>query len=124
MLSRCPGHLSPSLLSSPLADLSPLRLDFNSDDEKMLIEQVFMNAIEALSDDDRRLPQVETLLPLLKKGVGIHHGGLLPILKEIIEILFQVSSSSPSPAVLPAAPKTSSPPHSLSLSALLSAVRS
>lgn len=58
----------------------------------MLIEQVFMNAIEALSDDDRRLPQVETLLPLLKKGVGIHHGGLLPILKEIIEILFQVSS--------------------------------
>lgn len=56
----------------------------------MLIEQVFTNAIEALSDDDRRLPQVETLLPLLKKGVGIHHGGLLPILKEIIEILFQV----------------------------------
>ncbi len=66
------------------------RLDFNSDDEKLLVEQVFLNAIEALSDDDRRLPQVETLLPLLKKGVGIHHGGLLPILKEIIEILFQV----------------------------------
>jgi ATP-dependent RNA helicase DOB1 len=26
---------------------------------------------------------------LLKQGVGIHHGGLLPILKEVIEILFQ-----------------------------------
>ena len=86
MLSRCPGSL-------PFSDLSSFfsRLDFNSDDEKMLIEQVFTNAIEALSDDDRRLPQVETLLPLLKKGVGIHHGGLLPILKEIIEILFQVA---------------------------------
>lgn len=34
--------------------------------------------------------QVEAILPLLKRGVGIHHGGLLPILKEIIEILFQV----------------------------------
>ena len=48
-----------------------------------------MNAMEALSEDDRQLPQVQTILPLLKRGVGIHHGGLLPILKEIIEILFQ-----------------------------------
>jgi ATP-dependent RNA helicase DOB1 len=29
------------------------------------------------------------MLPILKKGIGIHHGGLLPIVKEIIEILFQ-----------------------------------
>ena len=28
------------------------------------------------------------MLPLLKKGIGIHHGGLLPLLKETIEILF------------------------------------
>lgn len=28
-------------------------------------------------------------MPLLKKGIGIHHSGLLPILKEVIEILFQ-----------------------------------
>ena len=27
------------------------------------------------------------MLPLLKKGIGIHHGGLLPLLKETIEIL-------------------------------------
>ncbi len=65
------------------------RLDFNSVDEKALVEQVFMNAIEALSEDDRRLPQIQTILPLLRRGVGIHHGGLLPVLKEIIEILFQ-----------------------------------
>ncbi len=32
--------------------------------------------------------QVEHILPLLKKGIGVHHGGLLPILKETIEILF------------------------------------
>ncbi|KAL6058327.1 Exosome RNA helicase MTR4 [Balamuthia mandrillaris] len=65
------------------------KLDFNNDDEKKLVESVFMNAIDSLSDDDKRLPQVEHILPLLKRGIGIHHGGLLPILKEVIEILFQ-----------------------------------
>lgn len=33
--------------------------------------------------------QVSNILPLLKRGVGVHHSGLLPILKEVIEILFQ-----------------------------------
>lgn len=30
-----------------------------------------------------------TFFQILKRGIGIHHGGLLPILKEVIEILFQ-----------------------------------
>lgn len=64
------------------------REDFTDDIEKDLITQVYTNAIESLSEDDRKLPQVEALLPLLKRGIGIHHGGLLPILKEIVEILF------------------------------------
>lgn len=29
------------------------------------------------------------MLPLLKRGIGVHHSGLLPVLKEVIEILFQ-----------------------------------
>ena len=41
-----------------------------------------------LSEEDRQLPQVQSVLPLLRRGIGIHHGGLLPILKETIEILF------------------------------------
>lgn len=64
------------------------REDYTDDVEKDLISQVYANAIESLGEDDRKLPQVEALLPLLKKGIGIHHGGLLPILKEIVEILF------------------------------------
>ena len=32
--------------------------------------------------------QVEHVLPLLRKGIGVHHSGLLPLLKETIEILF------------------------------------
>ena len=49
--------------------------DYTDDTEKELISQVYKNAIESLGEDDRKLPQVEALLPLLKKGVGIHHGG-------------------------------------------------
>ncbi|KAL7411383.1 antiviral helicase [Mrakia frigida] len=65
------------------------KLEFNTDDERDLVGSVFENAINALSEDDRDLPQIQSLLPLLKRGIGIHHGGLLPILKEVIEILFQ-----------------------------------
>ncbi|VDN10035.1 unnamed protein product [Dibothriocephalus latus] len=62
--------------------------DFNTPAEKKVVEEVFKNAISGLSPEDRSLPQVESVLPLLVKGIGIHHGGLLPILKETIEILF------------------------------------
>jgi len=33
-----------------------------------LVEDVFNNAIATLSDEDKKLPQVEHVLPLLKKG--------------------------------------------------------
>lgn len=69
--------------------LQMARLDFNSEEEKMLVEKVFVSAMDSLSEDDKALPAVQTILPLLKNGVGIHHGGLLPILKEVIELLFQ-----------------------------------
>ncbi|KAJ8951031.1 hypothetical protein NQ314_007731 [Rhamnusium bicolor] len=64
------------------------KLDFNTTAEKQLVDEVFNNAMDVLTEDDRHLPQVENLLPLLRRGIGIHHGGLLPILKETIEILF------------------------------------
>jgi ATP-dependent RNA helicase DOB1 len=62
--------------------------DYNDDNEKDLVDLVYANAIDSLSKDDQQLPQVVALLPLLKRGIGVHHGGLLPILKEIVEILF------------------------------------
>ncbi|KAF4316428.1 hypothetical protein G195_010019 [Phytophthora kernoviae 00238/432] len=64
------------------------KLDFNTEEEKQSVDQLFKNAMDSLSDDDRALPQVDSILPLLRRGIGIHHGGLLPILKEVIEILF------------------------------------
>ncbi|CAG8458277.1 12786_t:CDS:10 [Ambispora leptoticha] len=63
--------------------------DFNDETEREMVQQVFTNAISSLSDDDRNLPQIGAILPLLKRGIGIHHSGLLPFLKEVTEILFQ-----------------------------------
>ncbi|XP_055713535.1 exosome RNA helicase MTR4 [Phlebotomus papatasi] len=68
--------------------LQMAKLDLNTAEEKRLVDEVFNNAMDVLSDEDRKLPQVENVLPLLRRGIGIHHGGLLPILKETIEILF------------------------------------
>lgn len=65
------------------------KLDFNDDDERSALTKIFDNAISLLPDADKELPQIKNILPLLKRGIGIHHSGLLPILKEIIEILFQ-----------------------------------
>ncbi|XP_076635759.1 exosome RNA helicase Mtr4 [Colletes latitarsis] len=64
------------------------KLDLNTIEEKKLVNEVFNNAMDVLNEEDRRLPQVENVLPLLRRGIGIHHGGLLPILKETVEILF------------------------------------
>ncbi|SMQ55940.1 unnamed protein product [Zymoseptoria tritici ST99CH_3D7] len=65
------------------------QLAFNDESEKAMVSKVFSSAIEMLSDEDKELPQIQHLLPLLRRGIGIHHSGLLPILKETIEILFQ-----------------------------------
>ncbi|KAG0641617.1 putative atp-dependent rna helicase dob1 protein [Tuber brumale] len=64
-------------------------LAFNDDAEKEMVGKVFGNAISSLSEEDRGLSQIQHVLPLLRRGIGIHHSGLLPILKEVIEILFQ-----------------------------------
>lgn len=67
------------------------KFSLNNDSEKQVVRRVFTNAVMSLSETDRELPQIANILPLLEKGIGVHHSGLLPILKETIEILFQES---------------------------------
>ena len=64
-------------------------LNFNTDEEQESVELIFNQALDILKEEDRGLNFIETLLPLLKRGIGVHHSGLLPILKEVIELLFQ-----------------------------------
>lgn len=53
------------------------------------IHYMFQKCINKLKPEDRELPQVLILQDSLKRGIGVHHSGILPILKEIVEMLFQ-----------------------------------
>lgn len=65
------------------------QFDFNNEEEKRLVKTVFDNAIDVLDVEDRQLPQIKFLYPYLLRGIAFHHSGLLPLLKEIVELLFQ-----------------------------------
>ncbi|KAH9608162.1 hypothetical protein KSS87_012144 [Heliosperma pusillum] len=69
--------------------MSMSKLDFNTQEEKDMVEQVFRNAVLCLNEEDRCLPAIELMLPLLQRGIAVHHSGLLPIIKELVELLFQ-----------------------------------
>ena len=64
-------------------------LDLTSSKEKHYIHIFFQKGISRLKDQDRKLPQVTKMQELLTRGFAVHHSGILPILKEIIEMLFQ-----------------------------------
>ncbi|ESW32214.1 hypothetical protein PHAVU_002G303000 [Phaseolus vulgaris] len=69
--------------------MSMSKLDFNTPEEKENVEQVFRNAVLCLNEEDRCLPAIELMLPLLQRGIAVHHSGLLPVIKELVELLFQ-----------------------------------
>lgn len=46
--------------------------------------QVFKNAIQSLSEADQQLPLLQRMLPTLKRGIAVHHSGLLPTIKELV----------------------------------------
>lgn len=62
--------------------------DFCTATEKSAIHMIIEKSLARLKPEDRALPQILRLRELLGRGVAVHHGGLLPIMKEIVEILF------------------------------------
>ncbi|KAJ9605383.1 Antiviral helicase ski2 [Cladophialophora chaetospira] len=62
--------------------------DFCTATEKSAIHMIIERSIARLKPEDRVLPQIKRLREMLGRGVAVHHGGLLPIVKEIVEILF------------------------------------
>ncbi|XP_043494630.1 helicase SKI2W [Polistes fuscatus] len=58
--------------------------------EKMQVRSFFEHTMKYLKGTDKHLPQVCMMQNLLERGIGIHHSGILPILKETVEILFQM----------------------------------
>ncbi|KAE8705638.1 Helicase SKI2W [Hibiscus syriacus] len=62
--------------------------DLTSSSEKSEIRVFCDKAFSRLKGSDRNLPQVVRVQGLLCRGIGVHHAGLLPIVKEVVEMLF------------------------------------
>lgn len=62
--------------------------DLTSNSEKSEIRVFCDKAFSRLKGSDRNLPQVVGIQSLLRRGIGVHHAGLLPIVKEVVEMLF------------------------------------
>ncbi|KAI9860242.1 MAG: hypothetical protein M1824_003242 [Vezdaea acicularis] len=63
-------------------------LDYCTAAEKSAIHMILEKSLARLKQEDRQLPQIRRLRELLSRGIAVHHGGLLPIVKECVEILF------------------------------------
>ena len=63
-------------------------LDLNTAKERSSVQGFVLQTVARLSDNDAKLPQVLIISEMVQRGIGVHHGGLLPILKEMVEILF------------------------------------
>lgn len=62
--------------------------DLTSSSEKSEIRIFCDKAFSRLKGSDRNLPQIVRVQSLLRRGIGVHHAGLLPIVKEVVEMLF------------------------------------
>jgi antiviral helicase SKI2 len=63
-------------------------IDYCTAAEKSAIHMTIEKSLARLSPEDRRLPQIAKLREMLSRGIAVHHGGMLPIVKEVVEILF------------------------------------
>ncbi|KAJ1031674.1 hypothetical protein NDA13_002064 [Ustilago tritici] len=63
--------------------------DLNAAKDKSEVHIVIEKSLTRLKGTDKELPQIKRMRDLLSRGIGVHHGGLLPIVKEIVELLFQ-----------------------------------
>ncbi len=61
------------------------RFDLVDDKERAIIVRVFN---EKVTQEIKSMESVQTLRMLLNRGIAVHHAGLLPQLKEVVELLF------------------------------------
>lgn len=56
--------------------------------DKSEVHVFIERSLARLKGGDKELPQIKRMRHLLSKGLAVHHAGLLPIVKELVEILF------------------------------------
>ena len=64
-------------------------INLTKEEEKKTIEEIYICAMLTLSEEDQNIPQLKNMLNILKLGIGIHHGGMFPIIRECVELIFQ-----------------------------------
>ena len=82
-------HRQTELFARWLLENPSGKTSFNTPEEAEAVDEVFDSALAGLKPADRDLRIVQGIRGLLRAGIAMHHSGLLPILKEVIEILFQ-----------------------------------
>ncbi|KAG8890932.1 hypothetical protein FRB98_002952 [Tulasnella sp. 332] len=65
-----------------------INLDLATAAEKSEVHITIERGLSRLKGTDKKLPQIARMADLLGRGIAVHHGGLLPIVKEVVEILF------------------------------------
>ena len=67
-----------------------IQKSYNTYDESIAVEKDFNYYLSKLEHKKEYLdtPQYHDLLKLAKKGIAVHHSGLIPVYKEIIELLY------------------------------------
>ncbi|MEW5305638.1 MAG: hypothetical protein WDW36_008165 [Sanguina aurantia] len=62
--------------------------DLTTSQEKHTIHIFVEKCLARLRPEDRVLPQIQRLRDLMRRGLAVHHAGLLPIMKEVVEMCF------------------------------------
>ena len=59
-----------------------------TESEQNEIRRFYDQVVNSMPPEDQNIPQVQELYEILNSGIGVHHAGLLPVIKEAIEILY------------------------------------
>lgn len=70
-----------------LSEYAAAGLDLTNSQERRQIATFFHQCVARLKPHDQEILQIQDLKTILLKGVGVHHGDLLPVCKEIVELL-------------------------------------
>lgn len=68
--------------------LAVMRPNLVDADQTARIQTVLDSYLASLRPEDRELDQVQLVVSLVQRGIGFHHAGLLPVLKQLVEVLF------------------------------------
>jgi len=68
--------------------LAVMRPHLVTPSQRERIDATIEAVVGGLRPEDRELDQVQTIAALAQKGIGFHHAGLLPLLKQLVEVLF------------------------------------